>query len=495
MRIAAWVLSAGLVAALVCPQAVLGESQPDSIAHLVKQLGSIRFAERQAALQSLDEMGTAALDQLRPATQSTDPEIRRRALELVERIEKRSETGRVLAPRRIRLVYADAKLSDAIADLAQKTGVRLEMDASKAAWLQRRITLDTGDVALWDAVELFCRTAGVVDRSLLPQSAGPVKEIRETDLKDQMFKKLVATDVQLTDPQKPTLTIHVTPGSGPVVPTCRSGPLRIRALNNAVPGWGQTPGTTELVCSLDVTPEPGSQWLGIIEVRIDKAIDGCAQELSQVINHETAGGNVYGWGNPMLIRRQMQINFDGYGPAASSTNQIDVRLWAGKKPSVSLKRLQGAIVGQMKTEPQSLIEVADILKASGREFQDKNGTTLQILQVESQKDGVVKVQFQLSGTPDDGGMGMGGRFAKPMIRSAGQFQNLSLRDGKGRPYALLNMENDGGPRFLQNGGMLHTATMYFQVQAGQGEPATLVLTGRRTVWVEAPFVLENVPMP
>jgi hypothetical protein len=38
-------------------------------------------------------------------------------------------------------------------------------------------------------------------------------------------------------------------------------------------------------------------------------------------------------------------------------------------------------------------------------------------------------------------------------------------------------------------------TMLFRPHEGQGEPARLVLTGRRTANVQASFRFENVPLP
>jgi RNA polymerase sigma factor (sigma-70 family) len=66
-------------------------NDPDAerIAKLIDQLGSDRFAEREAASRELDRLGAAALGALRKAIQSSDPETRRRAEALVKKIESR----------------------------------------------------------------------------------------------------------------------------------------------------------------------------------------------------------------------------------------------------------------------------------------------------------------------------------------------------------------------------------------------------------------------
>ncbi len=64
---------------------------PGEINRLIHQLGSPKFAEREAATRKLDEIGEAALDALERAADDANPERRRRAEVLVRRIEGRWE--------------------------------------------------------------------------------------------------------------------------------------------------------------------------------------------------------------------------------------------------------------------------------------------------------------------------------------------------------------------------------------------------------------------
>src|SRR5690242_1409603 len=75
-----------------------GPPAPVPPARLIERLGSSDFAEREAATRALDEIGPAVLADLRQATTSDDPEVRRRAGELVRLIERRAEAARLLAP-------------------------------------------------------------------------------------------------------------------------------------------------------------------------------------------------------------------------------------------------------------------------------------------------------------------------------------------------------------------------------------------------------------
>jgi hypothetical protein len=63
--------------------------QRANIEDLVKKLGSDRFEEREAACKSLEAIGEPALPFLRKATRSDNPEVRRRATEVVQAVEHR----------------------------------------------------------------------------------------------------------------------------------------------------------------------------------------------------------------------------------------------------------------------------------------------------------------------------------------------------------------------------------------------------------------------
>jgi hypothetical protein len=53
----------------------------------IAQFGSARFKDREQATQELSQLGKSALPSLKEATHSPDPEVRRRAQQLVEQIE------------------------------------------------------------------------------------------------------------------------------------------------------------------------------------------------------------------------------------------------------------------------------------------------------------------------------------------------------------------------------------------------------------------------
>jgi hypothetical protein len=93
-----------LLILLLAPDLASLSREAEQIDRLIEQLGSERYAERQAATTTLKHVGEPALDALRRASRnSNDAEIRRRAKRLVENIEVQVFQQRVQAIRRSQL--------------------------------------------------------------------------------------------------------------------------------------------------------------------------------------------------------------------------------------------------------------------------------------------------------------------------------------------------------------------------------------------------------
>jgi hypothetical protein len=194
--------------------ASLAPAQPPDasrIQRLIAQLGSGDFQDRESAMAALHAIGSAAMPALRAAARSNDLELRRRAEDILHRIERREESARLLAGKRIRLAFQDTPIIQALAELNRLTGFAWQfspVDLPKLA--NTRITLRADDLTVWEALDRFCAQAGLA----LP------------DLTGQGTRPLV-----------------LAAGKMPTVPTCHAGAIRLRALvNSPVPGWGRTAG-------------------------------------------------------------------------------------------------------------------------------------------------------------------------------------------------------------------------------------------------------------
>jgi hypothetical protein len=183
----ACLLGIALAGLIGMPAPVSGRADDDDkevqakVAKLVEQLGDDAFATRNAASKALDEIGAPALDALREAMKSSDAEVRRRATALVATIEARTSTSRILTPKMVELKYKDTPLSEAIADFSKKSGYPLNLIDVDGKLKSKKITLDTGKVTFWEALEKFKVAAGLeeADPNTLaqPGRGGPAVDL------------------------------------------------------------------------------------------------------------------------------------------------------------------------------------------------------------------------------------------------------------------------------------------------------------------------------
>jgi hypothetical protein len=146
----ALLLCVGLLTPVALPVPAAERADPARITKLVGQLGSGDFEEREKASKGLDDIGAPALEALRKAAASEDPEVRRRAEDLVRKIEKRAASARVLAPTRFHLVYKETPLPEAVADFGKKSGYEIVLHdpRGKLAGWSRLLRRKSGDFAI-----------------------------------------------------------------------------------------------------------------------------------------------------------------------------------------------------------------------------------------------------------------------------------------------------------------------------------------------------------
>ncbi|HMF14675.1 MAG TPA: hypothetical protein VKE94_20305, partial [Gemmataceae bacterium] len=182
--ILALLLGLGLLALFVGPVAA-DKNDAEQIDRLIEQLGSGHFQEREAATKALDAIGAPALEKLRAAAQGDDAEIKRRATDLVKRIEKRAQVSRVLTAKRVHLVYKDTPLAEALEDFKKKSGYDLTLHDPEKKLGDRKVTLDTGDTSFWEAFDKFCDAAGLVQTSQQEMMMQMYQEQMQRAIKEQ----------------------------------------------------------------------------------------------------------------------------------------------------------------------------------------------------------------------------------------------------------------------------------------------------------------------
>ena len=136
-----------------------GQADPSG---LVAQLGSARYAQREAASQALERLGRPALPALRAVRDARDLEIRTRAYHLIQKIE-----GALLTqPSRLRLAFDEAPLTEVVKSLGDQAGFQVALyPENLPRWRSQKVTLRESDpIPFWKAIDRLCDAAGLRKR-------------------------------------------------------------------------------------------------------------------------------------------------------------------------------------------------------------------------------------------------------------------------------------------------------------------------------------------
>jgi hypothetical protein len=471
----------------------------DRAARLVADLGSDDYETRERAARQLEALGSAVGPALHKAITSTDPEVRRLALEVAGKIARKLETAEVLEPKRFRVAYRDTPLNVALEDFKRVSGANIQLENVKAT--DRKITLDTGYTSFWDAFDKFCAAAGVTEKLF----DSPVNDNGQNAYYPGMgFRRRI---VYGRGGQQPADFLPALPNgqftlieakSAPVRPTFQSGALRFRALppGTSMGRASSLKGDSEVVFGLEVIPEPALNWEKVQSLRIDRAVDEHGQVLTAnqaYANHDPVP-NEYD---------EVMIWGDYYGGNQQKNNfgqRVPLRLMIGRKPSTVLKELSGVATIKMQTSTQTIATVDNILKAGGKGAQGTDGSHLKIVEVKREEGGKIDIQVQVEQAPQEnawnpwgfrrfwwgGGYQQDGEENADNTVSTG---HLVLFDERGNLIRLVRKE----PVPDENG-VLEEYHFVFQVARGAPEPAKLVLQGRKPVTIDVPFTLKDVPL-
>jgi hypothetical protein len=471
----------------------------DRVAKLIEQLGSASFDDREKASAALETLGEPALDALRKAARGEDAEVKRRAAELVLRIEKTIESTPILTPKKVHLVFKNTPVTEALAQFRKMTGYDLVLEDPQDKLQERRVTLDTGEVPFWRALDLFCQKAGLLEASACPMTPAAVPEAAPVlsplpvpiGPRGKPVGRAAAlsfeADGSPPPPTKPALPppipgtakpakggvpistrqyhpgrITLVDGKAEPRPTDDTTAIRIRAVSN--PGVASRSIAGEVCIWLEATPEPRLGWEGVAGVRLEKAIDDRGQRLMEA--PETEPSSVSSWG---------------------MNQHASVRLKKAEKESKSLKELAGVLTVRVQGEPRPLITVDDVQQSAGRTARGKDEGSIKVLEVKAGKEETtLRVEMQ----PPPGASPVSSASAQSGAVSS--FRGLTLVDARGNAlpaqYQVHGKAVPGGLPVMEY-------QIVYRPEKDQGPPAKLLWIGRRSVTVEVPFVLKDVPLP
>jgi hypothetical protein len=138
-------------------------TEDERIAQLVKQLGSMKFVERDKAKHELEAIGLPALEYLRKAAKNGDLEVACRCQELIKKLENKIAVDQLLTPKKVHLDLKDVTVQQALDDLQKQSGYTIDIQGDRAQLAKRKITLDTGVVTFLAALDQLCEKAHLVE--------------------------------------------------------------------------------------------------------------------------------------------------------------------------------------------------------------------------------------------------------------------------------------------------------------------------------------------
>lgn len=396
---------AGLVLVISLPSPAGEAPSKEKIDTLIEQMGSGTFREREKASKELAAIGVPALEALRRAARSDDAEVRKRAEELIPKIETQAESLRVLAPKRVHLVYKDTPLREAVADFQKKSGYTIQLHDPDEKLKDRNITLDTGETAFWHALELFCEKASLTEadeRDVLqpprppvgiapgvapavapPPAKQPAPAVKPAPVPaaPAVRNPAVMRPGRFVRPVVPgnSAQIVLKDGKSKKLPADNRSAVRVRALRKS-DLFGNAP-EGEVIVALEVSPEPRLQWQAFKSLRIEKAVDDQDQNLGQVIPQVEGGVGGFGglaapapWAvaQPVFLWGQLH-------------QRVPVQLKKGAKAAKSLKELKGVLTAHLLTEARPMIVADKLDKAAGKVFKGEAGGSLKIVEVKAEE--------------------------------------------------------------------------------------------------------------
>jgi hypothetical protein len=475
---------------------------------LIKQLGSPGFHEREIAMRDLDAMGAAALPALQRASRGDDLEVCRRAQELIEKIEKRLLTARLLEPQRLQLSYKGTPIDQARLDFSKKTGIQLKIEGDmengglSSRQLKRTLTLDSGKVTFWEAFDQFCDKAGLAERSLLPKklphvAAESAKNLEKEELALMLLRQRERQLLDLDQAGSAGLfnPFVLAEGKVPRLPTFFSGAARIRALPAPFSVLGPAPSKDEHNVALELTPEPKLKVKRLLEARVSRAIDDQGQSLTPIWEIPSMAGD-----DELGDVITLVGDATGADLLARSLHQVSVRLKVGPRPSKLIQEMQGTIAAQIVPPPEPLVTVDNVLNAVGQTFTGPDGRTLSVLKAGRDANGRIQLDVEMKHpiAQMNGRFGVAGRRVFRVGRgrivdssSSAVTSKYELFDSNG---ALLKPQETSTGNVIRGAEWTQTWSFTFTPVAND-QNLKLVFTGQRTVTLEIPFSLKDIPVP
>ncbi len=451
---------------------------------LASRLAHPNYHDRETATKQLIAVGVPALPALEEVRRSGSPEAVRRATTVLFAIRSAEDSRQAVAAKSVSLNFQGKPLSVAVAELRHRTGVNLVLDPKAVADPTRTVSVKTGDLPPWQAVEAFRAAAGLCEVFQTdPQPANGLSTTYSSI--DSRYPIRTLSTARPSD-----VAVVWRDGTDAVRPSDCSTGVRVLVVGNA--SHDRVSG--EVTFLLDVTPTAGLNWQRTAEVRIGRVESAAGRRLEPVVRHEPVVVRFHSSGRPLLDA------FDEVVPTRpdrpSSTRAFPVTL-AAARAVTRLKVLEGVVCGDVHRASQPLLEIDDLPAAVGKTFDGPLGSTLTVValnpgRVADTTDVVVRCTSFIPSILRMKGMANVGEIIDvAFTHTVGG--RMKLYDGGGaelpRPTRVGTAATGDGTRET------HTFTLTFpRTDSGAPKPAKLVVLGTKVVAVRVPFKLEHVEL-
>lgn len=469
-------------------------------AAVVARLGAPDHADREAAGRYLLAAGPAAVPALEAGARSGNPEVARRAAEVLARVRLREDSARLTAARTVRLSYRAVPLGVAVADLRDKTGLPLALSPDEVADQTRPVTCETSELPAWEAVAVFARAAGL-------------REVFEAEVAAPQPDTNPLRSYHVPPPPPPaadTVPVVLADGLDRPLPAARGAAVRVLALPPTFPGTRTVLGSGEVTLQLDVTPAPGMNLQDGAAVRVVRVVDEFGRAGAAGPTRPPAvtpfgpfapvGGLVLGGGGGgVIVGKAVVMRWDPDGLAAPQRTAVPnprvmaVPVVVPTRHARTLRRLEGAVMGTIVVPGAVLAAIDDPAGSVGTPVDGVAGSRLTVLGWDRGGGGhpeAVRVRVEVpSPWQEARRRNPWGPLMPEPARPEGFTAQVHGVDAAGRSVGPV-----GGTSTTSDDGLTLTTISEVLYPPG-GKPARLVLTGPKPVPVEVPFVLENVPLP
>ena len=296
--------------------------------------------------------------------------------------------------------------------------------------------------------------------------------------------------------------------SGKTVAACSDKVVRVKAVAKDM--GAHIRGSNELELILDVSPSPNVGGQGLNRLDIQRAVDDRNEVLKQSHIIGNDGGDSMGFDNDgvwfRLDRRSQFSSQYEFGPQGQTVNPYhvsDQALGEGFLFEVSQGTAR-SYLGPDAFAARSIITVNDLGKATSDKIFSSDGRNLTIVEMKLHQERSANSASKTEFSRFQSANGLSGSVSSAnepfmTIQSNGvdvmtNSPNLELQNAEGKILTGVS-QFVSGQDYSPNG-ITTEYTMTVNTKAkGNSQPTKLVLKGRRTVDVEIPFTLKNVPLP